>query len=425
MENAGMTGQATAPKQVSKHSLPRDALWVLICGAIVITLGMGIRQSFGIFLKPVTTDLEVGRQVFGLAIALQTLLTGLLGPAAGILSDRFGPHRVIAVGALIYGLGLILTGLAQGPTALVLTLGGVIGLGMSLLTLPVVLGAVGRVVPPENRGMAFGLVTAGGSFGQFAMVPGAQTLITHFDWHWAFMLLSIGMAVAFAASFGLAHKSNAANSAPAAGEDASAFAALARAGRSTGFWLLTLSFFVCGFHVSFVATHLPAYLADRGISAAVAANSLALIGLCNIFGSYIFGALCARYSKKYLLSFIYGARAMLFVLVLLLPMSPLFALVFGAVIGFLWLGTVPPTSGLVAQLFGTRYLATLFGVVFMSHQIGGFLGAWFAGYLFDTTGSYQIAWLISIGLGVFGALVLLPVAETPPARPRAAAAAAT
>lgn len=415
-----MSRPASNESGVSKTSLQAGALTVLICGAIVITLGMGIRQSFGIFLKPVTADLEIGRQMFGLAIALQTLLTGLLGPVAGMLSDRFGPQRVIATGAAIYGLGLILTGFAQGPNSLVFTLGGVIGVGMSLLTLPVVLGAVGRVVTPQQRGTAFGLVTAGGSFGQFAMVPGAQALISSFDWQWAFILLSIGMAVAFATAFGLAHKSNAA-SAPAAGEDSSAFAALKRASRHPGYWLLTLSFFVCGFHVSFIATHMPAYLADRGISASVAANSLALIGLCNIFGSYLFGVLCSRYSKKHLLSAIYAARAFLFVLVISLPMTPTFALVFGAVMGFLWLGTVPPTSGLVAQLFGARYLATLFGVVFMSHQIGGFLGAWFAGYLFDTTGSYQITWLISIALGVFGALILMPVAEQTPAQLRAAA----
>jgi predicted MFS family arabinose efflux permease len=196
----------------------------------------------------------------------------------------------------------------------------------------------------------------------------------------------------------------------------SAREAIRQAARHPSFWLLTAGFFVCGFHVSFVSTHLPAYLADRGISAAVAANSLALIGLCNIFGSYIFGALCGRYAKKHLLAGIYAARAVLFVLVLTLPMTPAFALAFGAIMGFLWLGTVPPTSGLVAQLFGTRYLATLFGVVFMSHQIGGFLGAWFAGYLFDTTGSYQIAWMIAIGLGTFGALILVPVAEKPPVR---------
>ena len=401
--------------KASERSLPEGALLVLVCGAVIITLGMGIRQSFGVFLKPVTADLEVGRQVFGLAIALQTLLTGLLGPPAGMLSDRFGPHRVIAAGALIYGLGLLLVGFSQGPTSLVITLGGVVGVGMSLLTLPVVLGAVGRVVPASQRGTAFGLVTAGGSFGQFAMVPGAQALLANFDWHFAFMLLSIGMAVAFAVAFGLAHDSNAAST-PAAGEDSSATAALRRASRSPAYWLLTMSFFVCGFHVSFVSTHLPAYLADRGISAAVAANSLALIGLCNIFGSYIFGALCGRYAKKHLLAGIYAARAVLFVLVLTLPMTPAFALAFGAIMGFLWLGTVPPTSGLVAQLFGTRYLATLFGVVFMSHQIGGFLGAWFAGYLFDTTGSYQIAWMIAIGLGTFGALILVPVAEKPPVR---------
>ena len=417
-----MSQTASNETVAKKTPLQAGAITVLVCGAIVITLGMGVRQSFGIFLKPVTADLEIGRQVFGLAIALQTLLTGLLGPAAGMLSDRFGPNRVIAAGTLIYGLGLVLTGFAQGPNSLVITLGGVVGLGMSLLTLPVVLGAVGRVVTPAQRGTAFGLVTAGGSFGQFAMVPGAQALVSAFDWHWAFILLSIAMAVAFAVSFGLAHKANAGGTAPAAGEDSSAWAALARAGRHPGYWLLTLSFFVCGFHVSFVATHLPAYLADRGISAAVAANALALIGLCNIFGSYMFGAACSRYAKKHLLSGIYAGRALLFVLILILPMTPALALVFGAAIGFLWLGTVPPTSGLVAQLFGTRYLATLFGVVFMSHQIGGFLGAWFAGYLFDSTGSYDIAWMISIGLGVFGALVLLPVAEATPARQSAAGA---
>ncbi len=414
-----MSQTASNETAAKKTSLQAGAVTVLVCGAIVITLGMGVRQSFGIFLKPVTTDLEIGRQVFGLAIALQTLLTGLLGPAAGMLSDRFGPNRVIAAGTLIYGLGLVLAGLAQGPNSLVLTLGGVVGLGMSLLTLPVVLGAVGRVVTPAQRGTAFGLVTAGGSFGQFAMVPGAQALVSAFDWQTAFMLLSIAMAVAFAVSFGLAHKANAGGTVPAAGEDSSAWAALARAGRHPGYWLLTLSFFVCGFHVSFVATHLPAYLADRGISAAVAANALALIGLCNIFGSYLFGAACSRYAKKHLLSTIYAGRALLFVLILVLPMTPALALAFGAAIGFLWLGTVPPTSGLVAQLFGTRYLATLFGVVFMSHQIGGFLGAWFAGYLFDSTGSYNIAWMISIGLGVFGALVLLPVSEPSPATLRA------
>jgi predicted MFS family arabinose efflux permease len=418
MEQRSMSRPASNETAASRTSLQAGAMMVLICGALVITLGMGIRQSFGVFLKPVTADLEVGRQVFGLAIALQTLLTGLLGPLAGMLSDRFGPHRVVATGAAIYGLGLVLTGFAQGPNSLVFTLGGVVGVGMSLLTLPVVLGAVGRVVTPAQRGTAFGLVTAGGSFGQFAMVPGAQAMVTAFDWQWAFILLSIGMAVAFATAFGLAHKANAA-SAPAAGEDSSAFAAIARAARHPGYWLLTMSFFVCGFHVSFVATHLPAYLADRGISAGVAANSLALIGLCNIFGSYMFGAACSRYAKKHLLSGIYAARAALFVLVLVLPMTPALALVFGAAMGFLWLGTVPPTSGLVAQLFGTRYLATLFGVVFMSHQIGGFLGAWFAGYLFDTTGSYQIAWMISIGLGIFGALVLIPVGEKPPAALRA------
>ena len=417
-----MSQTASNQTVAKKSALQAGALTVLVCGAIVITLGMGVRQSFGIFLKPVTADLEIGRQVFGLAIALQTLLTGLLGPAAGMLSDRFGPNRVIAAGTLIYGLGLVLTGFAQGPNSLVITLGGVVGLGMSLLTMPVVLGAVGRVVTPAQRGTAFGLVTAGGSFGQFAMVPGAQALVSTFDWQWAFILLSIAMAVAFAVSFGLAHKANAGGTAPAAGEDSSAWAALARAGRHPGYWLLTLSFFVCGFHVAFVATHLPAYLADRGISAAVAANALALIGLCNIFGSYLFGAACSRYAKKHLLSGIYAGRALLFVLMLMLPMTPALALAFGAMIGFLWLGTVPPTSGLVAQLFGTRYLATLFGVVFMSHQIGGFLGAWFAGYLFDSTGSYDIAWMISIGLGVFGALVLLPVAEESPARVRAAGA---
>lgn len=395
---------------MSKRSLPAGVLLVLICGATVITLGMGIRQSFGLFLKPVTTDLEVGRQVFGLALALQTLLTGLLGPVAGILADRFGPHRVIATGSLIYGAGLLLTGLAQGPTSLVLTLGGVVGIGMSLLTLPVVLGAVGRVVPAERRGAAFGLITAGGSFGQFAMVPGAQALLSTFDWHAAFMLLAIGMAVAFATAFGLSHRDNA-PSAPAAGEDSSATAALARATRDRNYLLITASFFVCGFHVSFVSTHLPAFLADRGISASVAAASLALIGLFNIAGSYLFGAWCGRVAKKRLLSLIYGGRALLFVLVLIVPMTPAFALAFGAMMGFLWLGTVPPTSGLVAQLFGTRYLSTLFGLVFMSHQIGGFLGAWFGGWLFDTTGTYQIAWLISIGLGVFGALVMWPVRE--------------
>jgi MFS family permease len=395
---------------MTRERLPRPALVVLICGAAIVSLTLGIRQSFGVFLMPVTVDLEVGRQVFGLAIAIQTLLTGLCGPIAGMLADRYGARWVLAAGAAIYTLGLWLAAASAGPASLVITLGVIIGVGMSAATLPVVLGAVGRIVPPQYRGVAFGVTTAGGSFGQFAVIPGAQALLDSFGWEWAFVLLSIGTLVALGCAFGMSDRP-----APSGGgeQHGRAVDALREAAATRSYWCLALSFFVCGLHIGFIATHLPAYLADQGIGAATGAQALALVGLFNIFGSYIFGALGDRYGKKYLLSIIYGSRALLFAAVLLLPMTPGFALAFGAIMGFIWLGTVPPTSGLIAQIYGTRWLATLFGAVFMAHQIGGFLGAWFAGWLFDATGSYAVMWYLVIGFGVFAALVALPIDQRP------------
>ncbi|HET8727192.1 MAG TPA: MFS transporter [Alphaproteobacteria bacterium] len=397
----------------------RTAWITLICGAVIVTLAMGIRQSFGIFLRPISMDLEIGRQVFGFAIALQNLFFGMAQPVVGAIADRYGAGRVIAVGAVLYAAGLVLTTFSADPLTLNVTFGVLIGLALSGTTYVVVLGAVGRAVPREKRSVAFGLTTAAGSFGMFAVVPGAQALLTGFGWHGAFALMAIMVSMIAILGIGLAGKpANAADSGP----DQTWGQALAEAGRHSGYWLLNAGFFVCGFQLAFVGTHLPAFLRDNGISPSVGANALALIGLFNIAGSYLFGMLGGRYRKKYLLSGLYFARAAVIALFLLLPLTPATALLFGAGIGFLWLATVPLTSGLVGQVFGVRYLSMLYGIVFMSHQVGSFFGAWLGGVDYDLTGSYSTVWLISIVLGVLAGILHWPIADRPVGRLCAAAA---
>jgi predicted MFS family arabinose efflux permease len=395
--------------------------WTIAAAALIVTVAMGVRQSFGLFLRPVSMDLEIGRQAFGMAIALNNLLFGLAQPFVGAYADRHGSGRVVAVGAVIYAAGLALTTAIGSALGLNLTLGLLVGLAMSGTTFVVVLGAVGRVVPPERRSLAFGLVTAGGSLGQFLVVPAAQGALSALDWKGAMLALAAFALVMIALAFGVSGRP-----APraAAGDEsaASLSAALREASRSPSFWLLNAGFFVCGFHIAFVGTHLPAYLRDNGLGDGVGAAALALIGLFNIAGSWLWGAWGGRWPKKSLLSLLYASRAAAIVVFLVAPLSPATVLVFASAFGFLWLGTVPLTSGIVAQVWGVRYLSTLYGIVFLSHQVGSFLGAWLAGLAFDLTGSYQSVWLASIALGLFAAAIHWPIDERPLVRAASAPA---
>ena len=377
---------------------------IIAAGAVTIFLAMGIRQSFGLFLVPITTDLGIGRESFSLSIALQNLIFGL--PLLAMLSDRIGAKRILLFGAILYGTGLLFLSLVSNSIGLHLTIGIAIGLAQSAVGYVVILGAVAQVVPSSRRSAAFGMVTAAGSLGMFAMVPLAQWLLSTTGWQEAVTVLALTMVIIALSSMLLPTKRDERT------EDATSLSwALRNASRHPSYWLLTIGFFVCGFHVSFVATHLPAFLTDKGLAPTVGATSLSLIGLFNLFGSFLFGWLGDRYSKKILLSTIYFFRTIVMALFVLLPLTPTSALIFGAVIGLLWLATVPLTSGIVGQIFGTRYLSSLYGIVFLSHQIGAFLGVWLGGRAFDLTGSYSPVWLVSILLGLIAMGLHLPIDE--------------
>ena len=388
------------------RSLPTAV--IIGCAALIVTLAMGVRQSFGLFLTPVIVDLDIGRQAFGFAIALQNLLFGLAQPLVGAAADRWGSGRVVAVGAAIYAAGLVLAGSVGDAAGLNLALGLLVGLALSATTFVVVFGPVARAVAPERRSMALGLVTAGGSLGQFLVVPLAQATLAALDWRLTFAALAALTALMALLAVGVSGRPP-----PRQVGAGSLGSVLREAARGRDFWLLTVGFFVCGFHIAFVATHLPAYLVDAGLPLQVGAWSLALIGLFNIFGSYLFGLWGGRWPKAKLLTGLYLARAVAIAGLLLVPLSATSALAFAAAFGFLWLATVPLTSGVVGQMYGVRYLSTLYGIVFLSHQLGSFVGAWWAGAAFDATGDYQAVWLVSIGLAVLAALLNLPIDERP------------
>lgn len=390
---------------------------VIFCAAAIVTISMGVRQSFGLFLPDMSVGLGIGRSDFGLALALQNLLFGLLQPFTGALGDKYGAGRLVIVGALVYALGLIGASFASGALGLYLSFGVLVGLAMSACTFVTVLGAVGRVVPAEKRSLAFGLVTAGGSLGQFLVVPGGQLMIAELGWRMALMGLAGLISVMIILSIGVAGRPQPHGE---QGGDQTLRQALVEARGERSFWLLNAGFLVCGFHIAFIGTHFPAYLTDKGLSLATGANALALVGLFNIFGSWFFGTMGDRWSKKGLLAALYAARSVVMIGFLALPLTPLTALVFAAAMGFLWLGTVPLTSGLIGGIFGIRYLSTLYGIVFLSHQVGSFFGAWSAGLMFDLTGSYDSIWAASVALGLFAALVHLPIREAPVARLQAA-----
>ncbi len=359
-----------------------------------------------------SADLGWGREVFAFALALQNLMWGVFQPFAGAIADKWGAGRVVMVGGLLYALGLHGMATAADPTALQLNAGVLIGLAQSGAGLSVALGAVARTVPAERRSWALGVVTAAGSLGQVVVAPLGQAFLEAYGWSAALMLL--GLSALLIAPLGAVLRGRAET--PAAADSQSLVAALAEARRHRGFLLLTSGFFVCGFHVAFIAVHLPAFLVDGGLPAEVGAWALALIGLANVAGSYASGVLGGRFSKKYLLSGLYLARAALFLLFIALPLSTASALGFAAVLGLLWLSTVPLTSGLVAQIFGPRYLATLFGIVFFSHQLGSFIGVWLGGYLYDVTGSYLGVWWTGVALGVAAAVIHWPIDDRPVAR---------
>ncbi len=389
----------------------RKLFAILACGSVIVTVAMGVRHGFGLFLQPMSIDLGWNREVFSLAIALQNLVWGAAQPFAGGLADRFGAPRVIVGGALLYAAGLALMTVSAVPIAFSLSAGLLIGLALSGVTYSVIYGVVGRSFPENKRSQAMGMVAAAGSFGQFMMVPIEQWLINGFGWGGALIALAVIALIMVPMAWGLREPARVLT----AGSQ-TIRQALAEAFHNGSFWLLTAGYFVCGFQVVFIAIHLPAYLKDHGLAPGVAVTALALIGLFNIIGTWSAGQLGARLPKKYLLTGIYAMRSVVIVIFLLAPLSPLSVYVFASVMGVLWLSTIPLTNGIVAVVFGVRYLAMLGGFVFFSHQIGSFFGVWLGGLLYDRTGNYNVVWGIAIALGVFAALINLPIREKPLAR---------
>ena len=379
---------------------------VLACGSVVLMLSLGTRQSFGLFLPPMTFDLGWTRQTFGFAIALQNLVWGLGQPFAGAIADKFGAARVVVGGGVLYALGVCLMAYSTTGTAFDVSAGIMVGLGLSGSGFGVVMGVVARSVAAERRSVALGLVGAGGSFGQFAMLPLGQTLISQIGWHNALLALAAMSLVIVPMAAALAGRT----AAPSAGTQ-SLGAALREAAAHKGFWLLTFSFMVCGFQTIFIMIHLPAYLVDQGLSPTQGMTALALIGFFNIVGSYGCGVLGGRFSKKRILFWLYTVRAIAIALFIALPLTTATIWGFGIAMGVTWLGTVPLTNGLVAQIFGVKYLSTLFSIAFLGHQIGSFLGAWYGGLMFDLTGSYRMVWIFCVLLSVIAAGLCMPIDE--------------
>ena len=395
----------------------------MAAACLIAMLGFGTRSVFGLFLEPMTTARGWGRETFALALAMQNLMWGVALPFAGALSDRLGSPRVLAVGALIYAAGIWGMSTAESAGMLHLTAGVLVGVGVAFTAFSIALAAMAKVVGPERRSLALGLGTAAGSSGQVVFSPLGQAFISAYGWQAA--LLFLAASALLIAPLALALPGSAAVRGAASPADQSLPAALREAFGHRGYALLTTGFFVCGFHVAFITVHFPAYVRDLGLPASVGAAAIAVIGLFNILGSFASGAAGQRWSKKCGLSTIYAARAVAITALMLLPKTAAVIYLFAAVMGVLWLSTVPLTTGIVGQIFGMRYLATLFGVVFLSHQLGSFLGVWLAGWLFDTTGSYDGVWWAGVALGLAAAVIHLPIDERPVAARRYGAASAS
>ncbi|KQZ01809.1 MFS transporter [Pseudolabrys sp. Root1462] len=415
-----MSAQSAAPSSSIGWRTP--AL-IIICGCVIAMLGFGPRSSLGFFLTPMSQLHNWGRDVFALALAVQNLLWGVGQPFAGAVADRYGPTRVLAGGALLYAAGLFLMAYSTTPSTLTLSAGVLIGFGLSGCSFTIVVGAFGKLLPDEWRSTAFGLGTAAGSFGQFLFSPLAVALIGSVGWYGALVVFSLLMLIILPLSIVLSAPRKSAAAAAAAAPAQSYKQALTEAFGHRSYILLVLGFFTCGFQLAFTTVHLPAYLLDRGLSAQVGGWTVAAIGLFNIVGSVTSGYLGSRMPKRYILSIIYFSRAASIAAFVLLPVTTTTTLIFGAVTGLLWLSTVPPTSSLVAVMFGTRWLAMLFGIAFFSHQVGGFLGVLLGGLAYDHFGTYDPVWWLGVAFGIISALINLPIVEEPVSRPLVPAAA--
>jgi MFS family permease len=384
---------------------------VLACGAAIVTLSMGIRHGFGLWLQPITQAQGWSRETFAFAIAIQNLAWGLSGILAGMMADRFGAFRVLLGGSVLYAIGL--AGMAWSPSPLLfaLTAGVLIGTAQAGTTYAVIYGVIGRQLDPAKRSWAMGVAAAAGSFGQFLMVPVEGFLISGFGWQQALLILAVIVLLITPLAFGLREPDFAGGATPHRKQTIGQ--ALREAFRYPSFQLLMAGYFVCGFQVVFIGVHMPSYLKDKGLSPMVASYALALIGLFNVFGTYIAGTLGQKLAKRKILAFIYLGRSLAITLFLWAPLTPMSVYIFSSVMGLLWLSTVPPTNATLAQIFGVAHLSMLGGFVFFSHQIGSFLGVWLGGLLYDRTGSYDVVWYLTIALGIFAAIVNLPVREAP------------
>ena len=388
----------------------RTPALVIVAGCLIAMIGFGARSTFGLYLEPMTTARGWSRETFSLALAIQNLMWGIGLPVAGAIADKYGAARVILFGALLYGIGIYGMSVAETSVMLHTTAGLITGLGVAFTAFSLAMAAMARVTGPEQRSLVLGLGTAAGSFGQVLFSPVSQGFISAFGWQHALLLqaaivmLLIPLAMLLPGSSAGGAKT---------GDDQSLGSAVSEAVSHKGFVLLTLGFFVCGFHVAFITVHFPSYINDVGLAARVGALSLAIIGLFNIAGSFASGVIGQRFSKKKSLSFIYLARSVVITALLLLPKTEFVIYIFSAAMGLLWLSTVPLTTGIVAQVFGVRYLATLFGVVFLSHQIGSFIGVWMGGRLYDAYGSYDGMWWAGVFFGVVAAILHWPINEKP------------
>jgi len=394
---------------------PLSILQVLACGAAIVTLSMGIRHGFGLWLQPITQAQGWTRETFSFALAVQNLSWGVFGVFAGMAADRFGAFRVIVLGALLYAAGLV--GMALSPTGLLFTLtaGVLVGAAQAGTTYAVIYGVIGRNISADKRSWAMGVAAAAGSFGQFLMVPTEGFLISSLGWQQALLALAAAVLLIAPLAFGLRERSFSGGQPPA--REQTIGQALREAFKYPSFQLLMVGYFVCGFQVVFIGVHMPSYLKDKGLSPQVASYALALIGLFNVFGTYLAGSLGQKIAKRKILATIYFSRAVVIAVFLAVPLSPTTVYIFASVMGLLWLSTIPPTNALVAQIFGIQHMSMLGGFVFFSHQLGSFMGVWLGGILYDRTGSYDIVWLIAIALGVVAGLANLPVRECPIARP--------
>ncbi len=386
----------------------------LACGSLILLFSLGIRHGFGLFLQPISLEQGWGRETFAFSVALQNLIWGASQPFAGMLADRFGAKLVVMVGGVLYALGLWLMSLVAGEAVFILGAGILIGLGLAGTTMPVIFGAISRLVAPEQRSMAMGITMSVGSFGQFALLPMTLGVIGFLEWDGALVVLALAALFMVPLAFGIRH----AEVPTGAGvpDTSTVREALSGAFAHRDFWLLSLGFFACGFQVVFIAVHLPAYLVDEGVDVSVATVVLALIGLVNILGSYLAGFWGGRLRKPMLLSWIYLARGALIAGFVLMPLTAMSAYVFGALMGLFWLSTVPLTNGTVASVWGVKHMSMLGGIVFFAHQLGSFAGGWMGGWLYDRTGNYDTAWGVSIGLSLIAAVLNWPITERPAER---------